>query len=119
LLTKRLLGAAVAIVVIACGQAPSVGLLTIVNASKSPASVHWQEAGLLGKSGTEPVAACETYVRGFGPSDVELTVTTPSATSTFRLRAPEGSQTTLVLRIESDGSVRETSPPRTSAIPCT
>ena len=88
---------------------PSVGLVTVVNGSQSPASLNWQESGFLGRSGTHPIEACRIFAEGFGPGEVQLMLTTASTTSTFTLRAPQGSHTELVLIVGRDGSVKESS----------
>ena len=105
-----IVGCAIAVLIAACGAAPSNGMLHIVNMSSTDASVHWQSPGffgtpLFGGSGTEPVGACADYARGFASGTQELTVTTGAAAASFELVAPSTGQETLWVEVSRDGSI--------------
>ena len=90
--------------------APSNGLVTVVNASSMTASFHWQSSGVLGsdvfgRSGTEPVAPCQPYARGFPPGTHRIPVEVGSASESFDLDAPTSGQLSLVIAIDKDGTI--------------
>ncbi len=90
--------------------APSNGLVTVLNSSSMTASFHWQSSGVLGsdlfgRSGTEPVAPCQPYVRGFPPGTHRITVDVGSASEHLDLDAPASGQVSLVIAIDKDGTI--------------
>jgi hypothetical protein len=91
--------------------AASNGLLEIANLD-GEVSVHWESPGLLGTpvgagAGTEPIRACETYVRGFTPGDHAITITTSSDRMAFVLTAPTDGQYSATYVVAPDGLISE------------
>ncbi len=104
---------AASVVASCAGAAPSNGLAYVANLSTSEASFHWQSPGLLGTpllggSGTEPIPACETYLRGFAPGNQRITVSSASSSRSFDLVAPSSGQRALWLVIRPGGEIEET-----------
>ncbi len=109
-----IISAALIVIVVACGQAPRNGLLTVENDSRDDVSVHWERPGLFGtqvfgEQGTEAVSSCVPYARGFRPGEVAVTVTSATATRSFVVDGPEGSTAQYLLRVRRDGSMDEVS----------
>lgn len=95
------------------GAAPDSGFVAVANLSDQEASFHWQSPGLagttvLGGSGTEPIAPCSEYDRGFGPGGQKITITAGEATGSFTLAAPGTGQQTLHITIGADRVIAET-----------
>jgi hypothetical protein len=114
-MTRRSVAAlAIATLLAACQGpvAPSNGLVTVVNASSMTASLRWQSpgvlgTGVLGESGTELVAPCQPYARGFPPGAHRITLEVGSASHSFELDAPTSGQLSLVIAIGKDGTVSQ------------
>lgn len=120
-----MLGLTIAAASLAACDGPAAyanGLVQVANLSQTDASFHWQSPGLLGTpllggSGTEPIRACGTYARGFGPGDQQVTITSASDTASFVLAAPSDGQTVVWYVIGPDGSIRETTAAAAPASP--
>ena len=94
------------------GGAASNGLIHVVNLGQADVSIRWQSPGVVGSSGSEPVAPCVDYSRGFAPGDQEIVITSATATArfttTFTLSASADGQTVLWYAIDADGRIRST-----------
>ena len=113
-----LIGLAMVVLVLALagcfrGGAASNGLIHVANLGRADVSIRWQSPGaVVGASGSEPVAPCRDYARGFGPGDEEIVITSATAnarfTTTFTLSASADGQTVLWYAIDADGRIRST-----------
>lgn len=98
--------------------APGNGFVAVTNLGRENVSFRWQQSGLFGRSGEEPVEPCREYLRGFGDGRFDITVTSNSASRTFILDAPAQGSRSMGIVISSDGSIEESPPDQPFPTPC-
>jgi hypothetical protein len=71
------------------GSAPGAGIVWVVNLSDGTGSFQWESPDTdTGRSGTEPITACQMYGRGFDPGNNQITISSGSDRSSFVFVVP-------------------------------
>jgi hypothetical protein len=89
------------------GHMPIHAVVTVANLSHEQASFHWESPGLFPDTGTEPIVACGSYVRGFDAGDQRITITSGGRKLAFVVSAPTSGQKMVWIVVASDGRISE------------
>jgi len=95
----------------------------VTNASAIAGEVRWQSPGLLGTdlfpaTGTEGVAGCEVYRRGFGEGHHVVRVSAGSNSLVLNLEVTAGDATNWYVVIDASGTITQVDQSSNTERPC-
>jgi hypothetical protein len=122
---RVLLAATLALTAFGCGNGggTAVNDLEVTNASAITAELSWQSPGLLGTdlfpaTGTEAVAGCEVYRRGFGEGHHVVRISADSNSLVLNLEATADSATNWYVVIDANGTITQVDQSSNTERPC-
>ena len=98
-------------------------ILEVTNASAITGEVTWQSPGLLGTdlfpaTGTEAIAGCEVYRRGFGEGHNVVRISANSNSLVLNLLATSSTATNWYVVIDANGTITQVDQSSNTERPC-
>jgi len=108
-----------------CGNGGGVpaNILEVTNASAITSELSWRSPGLLGNdllpaTGTEAIAGCEVYRRGFGEGHHVVRISANSNSLVLNLQATSSADTNWYVVIDANGTITQVDQSSNTERPC-
>ena len=122
---RVLLAAVLVLIAIGCGDGGGTAgnTLEVTNASAITSELSWQSPGVLGNdllpaTGTEAIAGCEVYRRGFGEGHHVVRISADSNSIVLNLQATSDADTNWYVVIDANGTITQVDQSSNTERPC-